>query len=169
MSGQSGKEPPNELSRLFGEESGEERGEERGIEPGPELSSERSRSLGPLLVGTPGTLLWPLLAGVPPSLPGRLPPTYLRGKREQSLRARGRSVQPPFSRAWDTIPNVGRLGHVPAPGTVTLPEKRQPCCRRPWTCGHLYVVVDHFLTTILPWGERPGGRLPRGLCRYSAR
>ncbi len=33
----------------------------------------------------------------------------------------------------------------------------------------LCVAVRPFPTTILPWGERPTGRLPRGLCRYNAR
>jgi hypothetical protein len=33
----------------------------------------------------------------------------------------------------------------------------------------LYVAVQPFLVTILPPTHLPTGRLPRGLCRYSAR
>jgi hypothetical protein len=46
-------------------------------------------------------------------------------------------------------------------------EKRQPCRRSPWTCGHLHVVVARFLTTILPGSGRPTGCLPGSLCRHS--
>ncbi len=35
--------------------------------------------------------------------------------------------------------------------------------------GHLCVVVGPLLTTILPWGGLPPGRLPRSSCRCSAR
>ena len=35
--------------------------------------------------------------------------------------------------------------------------------------GRLCIVVRESQTTILSWGERPGGRLPRGLCPHNAR
>jgi hypothetical protein len=57
--------------------------------------------------------------------------------------------------AWDTIPNVGRLGHVPALGISALTEKRQLCCRSPETCSNLHVVVSRLSTTILPGSGQP--------------
>jgi len=69
--------------------------------------------------------------------------------------------------------DIRHSGHVP-PWSCPRPcarraleGKRQLRCRSPKICSHLYLVVDHSPTTILPWGERPGGRLGSRSCRCS--
>jgi hypothetical protein len=71
-----------------------------------------------------------------------------------------------------------RATAIATTGVVLQAWKRPRCLaaavQRP--SGHLHVVADGFLTTIgfapvetvLPWGERPGGRLGSRSCRYSS-